>query len=124
MSGSVSQSLGIIDLLWGGMKLSVDKGATFMTGGLISTVVIAGRSVTNSQQYMAAKVTASFPLTKGMSIASLKALNGTEMQVICDTGQTYTINGAFLTKDPTVKGGPGNNVSAEWGGPEAQEVLS
>jgi hypothetical protein len=123
MSGSTTaQSLGIIDLIFGGTKLAVDKGASFMTGGLISTPVVAGRQITNSQQMMPASVKASFPLTAGMSLAALKALNGSELQVKCDTGQTYIINGAFFSKDPAVKGGGGSNVSAEWSGQPAQEA--
>jgi hypothetical protein len=68
-------------------------------------------------------VKASFPLTKGMSLNALNALNGSELQVICDSGQTYVIDSASFTKDRTVKGGAGNNVSAEWSGPPASEVI-
>ena len=73
---------------------------------------------------MAPKVTASFPLLRGLSLDTLKGLSGQELQVHCDSGQTYTINGAFIIGDPKVKGGPGSNISAEWSGQAALEVLS
>ncbi|HEX3992063.1 MAG TPA: phage tail tube protein, partial [Acetobacteraceae bacterium] len=115
MSGSTSQSLGIIDLIWGGTKINVDtKSATFQRGGLVSTPVVAGRTVSQGQQFVAPKVSAKFPLMNGMSLDTLIALNGTEMQIKCDSGQTYIINGAFFSGDPKVTGGPGSNVSAEW----------
>ncbi len=122
---AVAQSLGIIGLTWGGMRLSVDaKSSSFSRGGLVNTAVVAGQTVRQAQSYVAPMVKASFPLDKGMSLSALTALNGSELQVVCDSGQTYTINGAFITKDPMVKGGPGNNVSVEWSGDPAVEVLS
>ena len=120
-----AQSLGIVSLVWGGTKLNVDaKSSSFSQGGLINTPVVAGQQISMAQSYVPPSVKASFPLTKGMSINALKALNGQELQVQCDSGQTYTINGATLIKDPMVKGGAGNNVSAEWSGDPALEALS
>ncbi len=127
MSGSTAtaQSLGVIDLTWGSTKLQVDaKSSSFSRGGIISTPVVAGRRVTQAQSFVAPMVKASFPLDQGVSLADLTALNGQPLVVKCDSGQTYTINGAFIVKDPTVKGGPGNNVSAEWSGQPALEVVA
>lgn len=122
---STAQSLGIVDMTWGSTKLSVDaKSSAFSMGGPVYTPVVAGRAVTQAQSYVAPSVKASFPLNAGMSLSDLKALNGQQLVVKCDSGQTYTINGAFLTKDQTVKGGAGNNVSAEWSGQPALEVVS
>jgi hypothetical protein len=122
---ALAQSLGIISLVWGGTKLNVDtKSSSFSRGGLISTPVIAGQQVSMSQAYVPPNVKASLPLTKGMSLDALVALNGQELQVQCDSGQTYTINGATLVKDLMTKGGAGSNVSAEWSGDAALEALS
>jgi len=125
MSGTTAQSLGIVTIIWGGTTLNVDaKSSSFSPGGMVSTPVVSGQQVTYGQQVMAPTVKASFPLTRGMSLFALRALNGTEMQVKCDSGQIYTVNGAFITKDMTAKGGAGNNVSLEWSGQPATEVVS
>jgi hypothetical protein len=125
MSGSTTNSFGIMDLLWGGTKLAVDtKGSSFSPGGLVSTAVVTGRTITSAQQVMAPSIKASFALTKGMSLNAIRALNNSEMQVICDSGQTFIVQGAFLTKDLMVKAGAGANVSAEWSGQPASESLA
>lgn len=125
MSGSTAQSLGIISIIWGGTTINCDsKSSSFSIGGIISTPVVAGNQITYGQSVKAPAVKAKFPLTKGMSLFSLRALNGTEMQVQCDSGQKYIINGAFLTNDQNVTGAPGSNVSAEWSGQPATEVVS
>lgn len=125
MSGSTAQSLGIVTLIWGGTTLNVDsKSSSFTPGGLINAPVVAGQQVTFGQSFINSTVKASFPLVKGMSVNTLRGFNNTEMQVKCDSGQTYTINGAFITKDLTVKGSPGNNVTLEWAGQPATEVVS
>jgi hypothetical protein len=123
-AGSNAISLGIIDLIWGGVKLSVATGATFSPGGIVGKPVVAGRQVTEAGEFMPFKLSASFPLTAGMSLAALKALNGSEMQIKCDTGQTFTSPSAFLEGDISAKGGAGNNVSAKWAGQEAVELIS
>lgn len=127
MSGTQgsAQSLSIISLLWGGTKIAVDtKSASFKRGGLVSTPVVAGQQVSQAQQFMAPEVSASFPLQAGQSLDTLTGLNGQELQVQCDTGQIYIINGAFFSVDPTIKGGAGSNVSAKWSGQAAVEVIS
>ncbi len=127
MSGSITgtaTSLGVIKLVWGGTTINVDsKAASFNRGGLVATAVVAGNQISQSLNTVAPKVTAKFPLLKGMSIDGLKALNGSELQIECDTGQKYVMNGAFLVGDPKITGGPGSNVSADWSGQPALEVL-
>lgn len=125
MSNSTAQSLGVLTITWGGTTLNVDaKSSSFSPGGLVNTPVVAGQQITYGQSMAAPTVKATFPLLKGMSLSTLRANNGSEMQVKCNSGQTYTINGAFITKDIMAKGGPGNNISLEWSGQPATEVVS
>jgi len=123
-AGSNALSLGIVDIVWGGVKLSVATGATLSPGGIVGKSVVAGRQVTEAGEFMPMKASASFPLTQGMSIAALRALNGSEMQFKCDSGQTYTSPSAFIEGDISIKGGAGNNVSVKWTGQEAVELIS
>jgi hypothetical protein len=125
MSGSISQSLGIITLIWGGQTLNVDKSSSFSPGGPIDKMVMNGNQITYStDQVTPSMVDAKFVLQKGQSITALKALNGSEMQIECDSGQTFTIASARLTKDIKITGGATNNCSASWGGTPATEVIA
>jgi hypothetical protein len=125
MSGSIAQSLGIITLIWGGTTLNVDKSSSFTPGGPISKMVMNGNQISYSvEQVTPSTVDASFVLLKGQSITALKALDGSEMQIECDSGQTFTIDAARLTKDIKVKGGATNNCTASWGGTPATEVIA
>ncbi len=128
MSGStsaMSQSLGVIYLVWGGTRIDVDeKSSSFNRGGRVAKAVQAGSKTSQSYSYVPSEVTAKFPLLAGMSLDALIALNGDELQVHCDTGQTYTIPSAVIQGDPKIAGGSGSNISMKWGGEPAQEVLS
>jgi len=127
MSGTTqgtAQSLGILKATWGSQPLSIDtKSSSFSLGGPVYTAVVAGTQITQSQMTAAPAVDMSFPLTKGMSLAGLKALNGQTLVLTADTGQTYTITGAFIVGDPKVKAGAGSNVSVKMSGQAALEVV-
>lgn len=127
MSGATSglaQSLGVVSLKWGGTPLDIEsKSASFTRGGKVFTTVQAGAKTFVSPSYVPPKLTAKFPLAVGMSLDALIALNGSEMQIICDSGQRYTMNGAVIIGDPKITGGSGNNVSVDWSGQPALEVL-
>ncbi len=128
MSGStsaLSQSLGVVWLVWGGTRIDVDsKGSSFNRGGSVASPVVAGNKISQALQTVPSAISAKFPLLKGMSLDALKALNGTEMQIHCDTGQVYIIDSCFFKGDPKTAAGPGSNVSAEWSGSPASEVVS
>lgn len=120
-----AQSLGVVYLVWGGQRIDVEeKSTSFSRGGRVAKAVQAGAKTTQSYAYMPSKVTAKFPLLGGMTLDGLTALNGTELQVQCDTGQTYTIAEAVIQGDPKISGGQSANVSVEWGGGPAVEVIS
>lgn len=118
-----AQSLGIVDITWNGVKLPIEKGATFKQGGLINKSVIAGRQVFYSQEWSAAAVKATTPLTKGQSIDAIINASPAELQFTCDTGQTFVMTSAFLTGQLEVTGGEGGKLTLTWEGDEAQELI-
>ncbi|OYV40415.1 MAG: hypothetical protein B7Z80_04630 [Rhodospirillales bacterium 20-64-7] len=119
----MAQTLGIVNLIWGGQKFAVANGATFKPGGLVAKRVVHGNKVDYANEGTASEISASFPLPNGMSIVGLKALSGSEAQFQCDSGQTFIITEATLDGDVAVKGGAGNNVSIKLFGAEAQELV-
>lgn len=122
---AMSQALGVIYIVWGGQRIDVDeKGSSFNRGGRVATSVQAGALTAQAYKYVPSKVKAKFPLLAGVSLDALTALNGSELQIHCDSGQTYIIASAAIQGDPQITGGAGGNVTMEWGGEAATEVLS
>ncbi|MBD8554919.1 phage tail tube protein [Rhizobium sp. CFBP 8762] len=120
----MAQVLGIVDIVWQGRTIPVEKGAKFRTGGIKNTAVTYGRTVARAQEFQGSEVTATTHLEKGMRLSSLLTPGDGELQVRCDTGQTFVINGAFLVDDlPEVTGGEGGKIELKWAGPEAEEIL-
>jgi Phage tail tube protein. len=118
----MAQYLGIVDLIWGGKKMPVEKGAKFKPGGLKNNVVIVGRRAGRAQEFVASEVTATTVLERGKSFSDLYTVEEGELQIVCDTGQTFIIADAFLTDRPDVTGGEGGKIELKWSGSETQEI--
>lgn len=121
----MTQVLGIIDLIWLGTKLPVNKGGTFRQGGIVNQAMTAGRQTFNSQQYKESSVDASVPFRTGDSLAPYSSGQVGELQFVCDTGQTYVIADAFVVGQPEISGGGTDGVvKLKWAGSAAQEVIN
>lgn len=120
----MAQTLGIIDITWNGTKIAVEKGASLKIGGIKNNVVIVGRQVNNAQEYEASEITATTVLSRGMRWTDIWTTSPGELQVICDTGQTYTFSDAFLGEHPTITGGEGGKIQLKWMAGEPEEILN
>lgn len=118
------QTLGIIDLVWKGRKLAVEKGAKVMIGGVGNTPVVYGRQVGRAQEFLASEITATVPLERGRAIGEIYTLGEGELQVLCDTGHTYTWPDAFLVGRPTATGGEGGKIELKWAAGEPEELIN
>jgi hypothetical protein len=126
MSGSVVQSAGITTIIWGGTTYNVDsKSVSFAAGGLVNKAVMNGNQISMAQDSVTPSMCqVNLALLKGATFVGLKAFNGQELQVELDSGQTWTIDAAYITDDPKFKGGAGNNVTIKWQGAPATEVIA
>lgn len=120
----MAQVLGIVDLVWQGKNIPVEKGAKFKLGGIKNNPVIYGRRVGRAQEFVASEVTATTVLERGQKFSELYSVEEGELQVICDTGQIYIIPDAFFTERPDITGGEGGKIELQWQGSEAEEVLA
>jgi hypothetical protein len=112
----MAQTLGIVDLVWNGVKYPV-KTASLKIGGLVNNPMTAGRQVFSSQQYKEATVEATIPFKRGASLSVFAANITGELQYVCDTGQTYTANDAFVVDTPNLQPGSGKDggtVKVNW----------
>jgi hypothetical protein len=118
----MAQSLGIVDLIWNGVKIPVEKGATFTRGGGVNKTVVAGRQNFRSQDWMQSKVKASTPYVKGQSTSQFDPDLEAELQFKCDTGQTFIMQ-AYIVDQVEITGGQGGKLNLVWEGGEAEEVM-
>ena len=125
------QVLGIVDLVWNGVKLPIDKAGSFKQGGIVNKAMTAGRQVFNSQSYMASEVSASIPFRNGDSLAPYAGSVIAELQFVCDSGQTYSIPDAFVSGQPEISGGggggsggSGGSLKITWAGSAAVEIIN
>ena len=121
----MAQSLGIVDIIWKGKQLPVEaKTGKFKLGGLMNTPVVLNRRVDRSQHFEHSEVTATIPLERGVSLVDLFNPDPGELQVKCDTGQTYILPDAVIGNRPGATAGEGGKVEIMWFGDEAEELVA
>ncbi len=120
----MAQTLGIIDLVWNGTKIPIEKNGKVKLGGMQQNAVITGRQVDYSNEFMASEITATTVIKRGQSVLSLYAVGAGELQVLCDTGQTFVWPDAFLSNRPEFEGGAGGKMQMKWDAGEPTELLN
>lgn len=120
----MTQVLGIVDIVWRGRNIPVAKGAKIRPGGIKNNAVTYGRKVGRAQEFQGSEVTATTHLERGQSWGSTWDPGEGELQVVCDTGQTFVIADAFLVDDiPEITGGEGGNFELKWAGGKPEEIV-
>lgn len=118
------QLLGIVDVVWKGVKIPIEKGAKLKLGGIQNNAVIYGRQVGRAQEFVATEVSATTHLKRGQRFTDLYSVDEGELQVICDTGQTYVFTDAFLTERPEMTSGEGGKIEMKWAASAPEELLN
>lgn len=119
----MTQVLGIVDIVWRGRSLPVEKGAKIRVGGIKNNPVTYGRKVGRAQEYEGSEVSATTHLEAGQRWGNLWAPDEGELQVVCDTGQTFVMYDAFLTDIPDITGGEGGKIELKWAASTPEEIL-
>ncbi len=117
------QTLGIIDIVWRGRNIPVKQGAKFTVGGIQNTVVTYGRRVGRSQEFRGSEVKATSNFERGQRWGALWDAGEGELQVVCDTGQTFVMNDAFLTERPEITGGEDGQFELTWAASAPEEIV-
>lgn len=120
----MAQVLGIIDLVWRGTRIAVEKGAKLKIGGIQNNSVVVGRQVHNAQEFIASEISGTTVLRRGQRFTDLYSTAAGELQVVCDTGQTYVFTDAFLTERPEMSGGEGGKIEMKWSAGVPEEQLN
>lgn len=121
----MAKVLGIVDIVWKGVNVPVEKGAKLRLGGLKNNAVTFGRIVAPAAEFQGSEITAKTHLRQGQSWRDLYGEGEGELQVKCDTGQTYVFPDAFLVDDiPTITGGAGGEIELKWAAGQWEEILA
>jgi len=121
----MAQVLGIVDIVWKGKNIPVEKGAKLRLGGIKNNAVTYGKKAGRAQEFQLSEVTAKTHLEKGQRWGDIYDEGEGELQVHCDTGQIYTFPDAFLVDDiPGMTGGGGGEIELKWSAGQWEEVVS
>jgi hypothetical protein len=121
----MAQFLGIVEIVWKGRKIPVEKGATIMVGGLQANAVTHGKQVGYAHEYVPSEVKVTTHLARGQRFSDLYSAGEGELQVLCDTGQTFVFADAFLSGErPTITSGEGGKIELTWAAGEPEELLN
>ncbi|MDU7520202.1 MAG: phage tail tube protein [Roseomonas mucosa] len=121
----MAQYLGIIDVIWRGRKIPMEKGAKFRLGGLKNNQVVTGRQVGRAQEWVPSTCEGTTTLNRGMKWADIWTADEGELQINCDTGQSYVSTDAFLEGDPPeITGGEGGKITLKWVMGECEEITN
>lgn len=118
----MAQSLGIIDVTWRGAKLDIEKGAKLRLGGLKQNGVMSTRRQHYAQEFEGSEITCTLVVKRGMRITDLFAPGEGELQALCDTGQSFVWNDAFVMNRPDMTAGEGGKLEIKWGASEPEEL--
>lgn len=121
----MAQVLGVVQIFWRGEEIPVETGATYRPAGMTQAPVSYGRRSGYAQTFAQGQCTATTNLERGQSLDELLARGEGELQVICDTGQTWVHADAFLSGEmPDVTGGEGGKIPLTWSFGEGEEILA
>jgi len=118
----MAQTLGIIDAIWNGLHIPLEKGAVFNPGGVKQNPVLVGGQVHYSNETVQSKLEGTTVLQRGQRLDTLIPRGAYEMQVFCDTGQVFVVPDMFRTEVPDVTGGEGGKIKITWNGSPGQEI--
>jgi Phage tail tube protein len=119
----MAQVLGIVDIVWQGRNIPVEKGAKLKLGGIKNKEVVYGRRVGRAQEFMASEISATTHLERGQRLTDLVNLGEGELQVLCDTGQSFVFPDAFLKDEQEMTGGEGGKIELKWAAGDFQEIM-
>jgi len=109
--------LGIIKAFWLGNEVPVKPGSSFTLGGVSSKPQVVGTNVDFSNAMEASEVKLKVAVKSGVSITGTYARGvAGELQVQCDSGQTFTWENAFISGTIPITTGDSSEMEITFGG--------
>ncbi len=119
------QTLGVIDIVWRGTALDVEKGAKIKLGGWKQNPVLVQGKTKYAREYEASEITCTSVVNRGQDIPGLFAGGEGELQCNCDSGQSFIFSDAFLVNRPDMTGdAAGGKLEMKWAAGEPETLLN
>ncbi|MBM9400381.1 phage tail tube protein [Gluconacetobacter azotocaptans] len=118
----MAKSVGVIRVWWQGTQYDCIKGSSIRLSGARNVTQVAGYSAHRSQEFQAGEVKVTTLLLRGQSLAALMPGPEGELQVVADSGQTWTIPDAFILDAPTMTD-DGGKCPITWNFSTYQELI-
>jgi hypothetical protein len=107
--------LGIIKAFWLGSQIDIKPGGTVKLGGLVNTPVVFGEQVEPARKMEASEVSVKAVVKDGLVVTdTFNVKQRGELQVQCDTGQTFVWDSAFINDAITITSGDNSEVDVKW----------
>jgi hypothetical protein len=120
----MAQTLGLVRVIWRGQNVSVKTGGKFENGGMKQNGVVFGQNVDFSNEFVPGKTDATTKMDANTRLSDLWAPGSGELQVQCDTGQSY-VGDAFLSNRPNFAAdNKGGDVKLMWEHGELAEIVA
>ena len=122
MSGG--QTLGVLDMVWGGEALDSEKGGKLKLGGWKQNATVTQGKVFYTREYEASEITFTTVLKLLQRIFDIFSPGTKELQVNCDTGQSFTFGDAFVSNRPEMTAGEGGKIEVKIMAGAYEELLN
>ena len=120
----MSQTLGLIKVVFRGVSIPVQKGSKVKVGGFKKNPVIDGQIVSWSEEYDHSEITVTTSLFTGQSLKALFSKEEGELVVTTDTQQEFTFVEAFLVDRPSLTAdGTGGKIELKWNAGAPEEII-
>ena len=110
-------ALGIIKAYWNGQSLPLTQGSALTLGGVTSKPRVVGRTIESSNAMEPSEISLKVAVQTGMVITSLfpSGVKG-ELQVECDSGQTFVWENAFRSGPIKISTGDSSEADVTFAG--------
>lgn len=121
---SKRRTLGRATIRVNGALYDTEPGAEIVPGGGKNTMRPTSHRMFHSQSIIPSRLTCRVPVTAGVSLQELQAMEDAEITFKADTGQTWIMRHACQTADLAATDGPsGGFASLTFEGDPAEEVI-
>lgn len=109
--------LGIVKAIWQGQNIPLKPGSSFNLGGVSAKPQVVGTQVDFSRSMEPSDIQLNVAVQAGMQITSLfpRGVQG-ELQVECDSGQTFVWENAFVSGTIDITTGDNSEARVKFAG--------
>ncbi|OUJ13100.1 phage tail tube protein, partial [Acetobacter sp. DsW_063] len=86
----MADSLGILTIWWLGTRYDCQKGSSLRLPAMKNVTQVAGYTAHKSKEFQAGEAKATPLLLQGQSLAAFNPGDSGELQILADTGQSWT----------------------------------